>query len=144
MTCWKSTIIFTGIFIEITWNCAFICVYLMTSPNMQLKLCVIYLDHPQIHDFSTEVIMHSCDIIKTVLQRCVFFTYVAYVCLIRVNERVYVFWTLRTYTYVKKTHHWKTALSRIHLKCIFFMYLLYKTNRFHFSVVSSIRCTEGR
>ena len=34
-----------------------------------------------------------------------------YVCSIRVNERIYVFWALRTYTYVKKTHHWKTAFT---------------------------------
>ena len=39
-----------------------------------------------------------------------FFTYV---CSIRVNERVYVFWALRTYTYVKKkTHYWKTVFSQ--------------------------------
>ena len=35
-----------------------------------------------------------------------------YVCSMRVNERVYVFWALRTYTYVKKTHHWKTTFKR--------------------------------
>ena len=84
--------------------CIYICVYPMTSSNMQLKLCVIYLYHLQIHDFSTEVIMHSCDIIKTVLQRCVFFTYVTYVCSIRVNERVYMFWGVLStpYVYVRK------------------------------------------
>ena len=42
-----------------------------------------------------------------------FFTYV-YVRVLntRHNERVYVFWALRTYTCAKKTHHWKTALTR--------------------------------
>ena len=34
-----------------------------------------------------------------------------YVCSTRINERVYVFLALRTYTYIKKMHHWKTALS---------------------------------
>ena len=37
-----------------------------------------------------------------------------YVRSIRVNERVYVFWALRTYTYVFTYvffHHWKTALK---------------------------------
>ena len=43
---------------------------------------------------------------KAVFQWCAFF---AHVCSIRINEQVYVFWALRTYTYVKKTHHWKTA-----------------------------------
>ena len=41
----------------------------------------------------------------------VFFRTFTYLCSIRVNERVYVFWALRTYTYVNKTHHWKTAFS---------------------------------
>ena len=40
-----------------------------------------------------------------------FFRTFTYLCSIRVNERVYVFWALRTYMYVKKTHHWKTVLS---------------------------------
>ena len=38
-----------------------------------------------------------------------------YVCSIRVNERVYVFWALRAYTYVKKTQHWKTAYEFCYL-----------------------------
>ena len=43
-----------------------------------------------------------------------------YVCSIRVNERIYVFWALRTYTYVKKDASLENSLSqndRMWIKC---------------------------
>ena len=48
--------------------------------------------------------------VKAVFQWCVFFTYV---CSIRINERVYVFWALRTYTYVKKRITGKQPLEHL-------------------------------